>query len=458
LASNPVDAAREFLAANGGLFRLDAEEAAGLELLGNTAIGDGRAVLLRQRFGSLPAGTDGLVALAVRDGQVLYVTSTLAGHTSAPSAPTLGATDAWLRAARGLGLDLGASALSDFGAEADWTTFRAAGLGGVQRVRLVAVPTYTQGVRPAYETIVLDELAPLGVTTFVDAVTGDLLVRHDRVAFEGEPAWKVFPANPSLDSSTTDTRERWCWFPAAGCDRVLSLSSPRGGTDGEWDRIQGRVPGAVIFFVPSNTTLGNNADTAEAWLSPLTPAEKYRPVVTSRNYTFPWQNRWFESSCDPAQLTPTGNDIDAAITNLFAMHNRMHNWSYHLGFTEATWNMQTHNFGQAPDARENDPEIGNAQAGALNLGPGEAVARDNANQITLNDGIPGITNMYLWQSLPNAAYVPCVDGDFDMAVIGHEYTHAISNRMVAGPDGGLEQTQSRSMGESWSDLAAAEYL
>ncbi|MGH2546566.1 MAG: hypothetical protein ACRDHJ_06760, partial [Actinomycetota bacterium] len=42
LASNPVDAAREFLAANGGLFRLDAEEAAGLELLGNTAIGDGR--------------------------------------------------------------------------------------------------------------------------------------------------------------------------------------------------------------------------------------------------------------------------------------------------------------------------------------------------------------------------------------------------------------------------------
>src|SRR3712207_8554703 len=37
------------------------------------------------------------------------------------------------------------------------------------------------------------------------------------------------------------------------------------------------------------------------------------------------------------------NDIDAARANLFAMHNRMHDWSYHLGFTEATWNMQDEN-------------------------------------------------------------------------------------------------------------------
>ena len=45
-----------------------------------------------------------------------------------------------------------------------------------------------------------------------------------------------------------------------------------------------------------------------------------------------------------------------------------------------------------------------------------------------------------------------------MSVIGHEYTHAISNRMVAGPDDGLSGAQAGAMGESWSDLMAVEYL
>ena len=69
--------------------------------------------------------------------------------------------------------------------------------------------------------------------------------------------------------------------------------------------------------------------------------------------------------------------------------------------------------------------------------------------------------MYLWQPVAGAFYPPCVDGDFDMSVIGHEYTHAISNRMVGGPDDGLTSNtdgQARAMGESYSDLAAVEYL
>jgi len=66
--------------------------------------------------------------------------------------------------------------------------------------------------------------------------------------------------------------------------------------------------------------------------------------------------------------------------------------------------------------------------------------------------------MYLWQPVAAGAYVPCVDGDFDGTVIGHEYTHLISNRMIAGPDAGLSGYQAGGMGESWSDLVAMEYL
>ena len=45
-----------------------------------------------------------------------------------------------------------------------------------------------------------------------------------------------------------------------------------------------------------------------------------------------------------------------------------------------------------------------------------------------------------------------------MSVIGHEYNHAISNRMVGGPDAGITGYQGGSMGESWGDQVALEYL
>ena len=49
--------------------------------------------------------------------------------------------------------------------------------------------------------------------------------------------------------------------------------------------------------------------------------------------------------------------------------------------------------------------------------------------------------MYLWQPIAGSFYAPCVDGDYDMTVIGHEYAHAISRRMVAGPNMGLSGNQ-----------------
>ena len=66
--------------------------------------------------------------------------------------------------------------------------------------------------------------------------------------------------------------------------------------------------------------------------------------------------------------------------------------------------------------------------------------------------------MFLWQPVPASFYGPCVDGDYDMSVIAHEYGHLISNRMVAGPNANLSGDQAGGMGESWSDLSAAEFL
>jgi extracellular elastinolytic metalloproteinase len=278
-------------------------------------------------------------------------------------------------------------------------------------------------------------------------------------AFPYPPKWKAFPGNPMLDYSNTDSRQQWCWessvhgVPVAGCQFQLKNLAARA----PWDH-------DIRANAPTFTTKGNNANSAEAWGSPLTPGEPYRPVASDRSYIFPFTNQWKTSMASPTVFgSPARNDIDAAIANLFAMHNRMHDFSYFLGFTENNFNSQDNNFGNTapgpyPSGRESDPQIGDSQAGGVSGGSPSYLGRDNANQIALNDGISPISNMYLWQPIAAAFYPPMVDGDFDMSVIGHEYTHAISNRMVAGPDANLTGAQAGAMGESWSDLNALEYL
>ncbi len=264
--------------------------------------------------------------------------------------------------------------------------------------------------------------------------------------------WQVFPANPPLNqlpaypwnNPSTDTRELWCWEQgdAADCDRVVGNLASRG----PWDY-------NFKANAPTLTTVGNNAVTATSWTHPFVPSPpQYRPTSPSRDYLYPWTNDWNVGACEPTPGAPGATwDDSAATVNLFAMHNRLHDFSYFLGFTERNWNAQDFNFGLTELYRENDPLIGNVQAGVL------AGARDNANMFTLPEGVPSVTNMYMWQSLPGAFYAPCVDGDFDQGVIGHEYTHMIENRMI-GKGASRSGHHAGAMGESHSDLTAMEYL
>ncbi|MEX2546692.1 MAG: M36 family metallopeptidase [Chloroflexota bacterium] len=613
LSGTPEVAARKWVRTNRTLFRLSDADVTNLELVSvNEMTGtSGRAVLFRQRYGSLSAGHDGLIIVGIKDGKVAYSSSSASGSMAAPAAAILSPTQAWLRAAAGLGKATNGGSVTNVRTVDGWTVFSVNGFATPvdnqktssrvdQRSRLVAVPTFRNGVRPAYETIVLDTsgVEPIAYTTFVDARNGTILMRFNRVdhadsepihkvaatnadptfgQFSGEtpdsppgdgcgpdhpiavplgtqtidvvasatvpandivlylydntmtevanadtgtspeavhyqlpgpaavattyfttvcafalaetpftydglwatndivgattdfnypPKWKYFRANPSLandpsaelyDLVNTDTRLIGCWVLSHNGATVPECSS----AVGKLQNLAARVPWdhQVQSNTPSYTTIGNNAIAGEAWTTPLTPGPaQQRPVHLDRRYVDAWTNIWNQSQCDPTNLTPGGNDIYAAVTNLFVSHNRMHDWSYFLGFTEDAWNLQENNFGNNPGAgQENDPEFGQAQAGA-DAPVAAGVSRDNANQVTLNDGVPGITNMYLWQPVAGGFYPPCVDGDYDMSVIGHEYTHAISNRMAGGPDSSLSGTQGRAMGESWSDLAAVEYL
>ena len=147
------------------------------------------------------------------------------------------------------------------------------------------------------------------------------------------------------------------------------------------------------------------------------------------------------------------------------MHNRMHDWTFHLGFDEEHWNSQTAPGGltrqpwnpAGTPTVHGDPLIGNAQAQAISGGFPNYGGRDNANMGTQPDGRNSTTNMFLWQSLAGAFYAPCVDGDYDMSVIGHEFGHMVENRMI-GKGNRRQGHHAGAMGESFGDLNGMEYL
>ena len=262
--------------------------------------------------------------------------------------------------------------------------------------------------------------------------------------------WKVFPANPELytvqgfpwNFPDTDTRETWCWRPATGCDRVIGNLASRG----PWDHDH-------KLNTPTLTTRGNNAKSATSWTHDLLPSPpQFMPTSATRDYSYTWTNDWNNRLCEPTPGTPGATwDDSAAVTNLFVAHNRMHDWAYYLGFTEQNWNAQDYNFGLTERRQENDPILGDAQAGALIPG-----VRDNANMITLPDGLSSVTNMYFWQPFAASFYAPCVDGDYDMGVIGHEYGHMIENRMI-GKGNTRSGHHAGAMGESFGDMNGMEY-
>ena len=145
--------------------------------------------------------------------------------------------------------------------------------------------------------------------------------------------------------------------------------------------------------------------------------------------------------------------------NLFATLNRLHDWTYDLGFTEGRYNFQAENFGKGGSG--GDAVLGDAQAAALDAGGGAAYLAVPA--ATPPDGTPPTVEMHLWQPVAATFYGPCVDGDFDASVIAHAFGRATADRMAAGPADGVAKTsgpdgQAQALREGWADVIAAEFL
>ena len=218
---------------------------------------------------------------------------------------------------------------------------------------------------------------------------------------------------------------------------------------------------------PTNTTRGQQRphgrvldEPGRARREPVPADQRARATTRSRGRT-----RGTRSDCNPG--TPYGAAfVSAELRHLGGgrrtcsrMHNRMHDWSYLLGFTEENWNAQAVELRpdrgvprERPGARRRAGRRARrrrppATSGAQQREHAHAARRRRRRSRTCTCGSRSRA-----RSTP-----PCVDGDFDAGVIGHEYGHMIENRMI-GKGGRRTGHHAGAMGESIGDLIAIEQL
>jgi len=366
-----------------------------------------------------------------RANQLINISSTMIPRPAAgfivPS-PTLSAAEALAAAARDIGITLStnpqplAPAANPDDETTRWHPFPELRSTEPLTTMPVCFPLTRTDIHPAY----IVSLAPRGIghtyDLIIDALTGATLSRHNRLVWDTtEPAqYRVFtgespapniPGRPTPDGFQAPfvTRDLVTIEPSA-----ISAINPNG-----W------VPDGSL------QTLGNNVQ-AHLDLDANDSPDLPRPAATLVGNT-----RVFDFPLDPAQAPATYRN--AAVVQLFYWGNLYHDILHNLGFDEPAGNFQTSNFsrgGTSGDAITADAQDGNGLGGRVNN------ANFNSSGV---DGSNARIQMYLFDG-PD----PDRDSSLDGLTVFHEFTHGTSIRL----HGGLTSSQSRGLGEGWSDFYA----
>lgn len=340
-------------------------------------------------------------------------------------APAISAADAISIASIHLGdeapLAVEVTAIDEADGPARRQKFRGDALKGEAHVRLCWLPMGESEMRLCWKVALKPKHLTEIYGLLIDAATGEVLVRHCQTTDISNASYRVFtsdsptPFSPGY-SSPGNTNQ-----PAAVSRTLITLSaldtsaSPNG-----W------INDGV------NETRGNNVD-ASTDHNGDDVLDLPRPTGSpSRVFDFS-----LSLSSDPL------NYGAAAAVNLFYWCNWMHDKLWQLGFDEAAGNFQNSNFGRGGVG--NDAVRAEAQ-------DGEDIKNANFNWFDPADGNEAWIQMYLW---PDAT--PARDGDFDAEIMLHEYTHGLSTRLVGGGVG-MSASQSKGMGEGWSDFYAMTLL
>ena len=421
ILQDPHARARGFLAANLDLLGWEAEDLDGLVPDGALTLRDGRVAVFRKDLGGLEVFQAAVKVVLGPEGEVQALASSAPASLAPPDPPALTALDALRRAAAAChpGLVPDATPIEGPTGTSRRTLFAAGPFDAPVPVELVVFPL-SRAAEPAGR---LQHIAPrrqparlawrvtlkghdhrTWYEVLVDARTGAILHRFNLYRYLAPEGAVCDPA----DEYPLPEGE----FVAPSNFSVRPFPAGPGSLDDWFDTTQ--------FSLSGNNVRGWRRFTGNPG-----------PVEPGQSFVYPF------------------GSFAAGQTNLFHLHNVLHDHFHGLGFDEASKNFQQNNFGLGGVG--GDPVQGNARASG----------RNNANFGSSGvDGDPPETNMFVWdcESCPDADGIPEnageLDGDYDHGVIVHEFCHGVSNRLV-GSGGCVGGTQAGAMGEAWGDFYAS---
>jgi hypothetical protein len=419
--AKPDSVARSFVAQQKELFGLSRSEVDALRLTRNDADSSGATFL---RYQQVAQGRDvfGATLLVSLDskGRVLIAGGNLVPDATAPAA-TLSAADAV--AVAGDDLNPGAAnragkQLADKGATHRFAnTLKVPDYQGAAPVGATLVNVATAaGVRAAWQ-VHADVASNAAYVELVDARTGAVLYRKNQVASDTHGT--VFPGDD----------------PEAGGRSQQDFPDPwvDDGTD---------------------TTSGNNADAYQDAVGDNTADSADQPHNSDQHFDYPWTDTWGNGTGQETDLPLSGDDRDAAVTQMFYYTNWYHDYVYGLGFTEAWGNFQNDNAGNGGDdgdavLAESDDSFTGTQCKDSNNN--DIKCLNNANFNTNGgDGNHPRMQMYVGMDGNPVRYTQRAN---NRDTIIHEYTHGVSGRIISD-DNLAGDLQSGALGEGWSDALA----
>lgn len=350
---------------------------------------------------------DSMVAVHVAaDGAVLRVHSNAASARDRQARLIVDAADALRRAVA----DVRADALVD-------TTLTRAPEGANRSARFARgsfakdvdislVWLAVQGrLRLAWSVLLEPEGLPQAYDVVVDAESGDVLLRRNRVKYaDGRGRVVQSSVTAAADPRRPDPQPFGSDGTPAGCPPVTNHL----------------VQDLTSAFRDSAWTLGNTGRLA----GNATEVFRRTSGAQAALGTFDGAAWWFDFPF---------NTADAAETTLFFTTNFAHDFFYDLGFDEAAGNYQVDNF--ARGGAGNDPVRALARANG----------RNNATWQPAADGQSPTMSMFLWDGAGcwgedvDGDGLPDLDGDLDSDIVIHEYHHGVSLRLntaFTGPEAG----------------------
>jgi hypothetical protein len=425
-----VTIARDYLSANRAALGLDAADLAKLSVYRNASTKRGLTLVhFRQVYAGIPAFDNGVRVTIDRAGRVMSVTGSPRHNLAVASTePQISGAEALKRVQRNVGVERAVAVRSGPEGARHVTRFasgdfaRLVLFGGAAGARLAWHVTYRATPSADYDAV-------------VDASSGAILLRANLV--KDAASALVYPNHPGASAAQSVDLEDYGLNPGA---TVL---------DGTYARVFDDLndddePTSAAEEIPPSA--GTN------FVYPFTPFSSSNPTLAAGCTDATRPCAWDPADRDSWQTNRKQNGVQA-----FYLAGVFHD---HLAGDQVLFTDDWGNF-EVGGTGGDDPLSLNANDGADTDGAGgpDSAHVNNANMATPPDGESPRMQMYLMQdSGTDALDFRNINTGDDSAVLWHEYTHGLSNRLVINDDGSgaLSSPHAGAMGEAWSDWYASD--